>query len=453
MFRSLRHPAARRFFLGLAVSNVGTWMQFTGMSLLVYRLTGRATDVGITLFCQFLPMLLLGAWAGAVSDRVDKRKMAMLTQAGMGVQALLLGVLTLVDRVNLPIVFVLSLVLGVLGAFDNPARRGMVVELVEPAEIPNALALNTAVMTGSRIFGPALAALLVDPLGPGWLFVINGVSFIAIVGAIATVRPQDRWRTPTAPKGGQPVREALRFVRGHARLFPVFVIFTIVGTFAFNYSVSLLKLAAARFDDESWFGWLLAVTSIGSLAGSLVAAGAARLTTRWFYGAMTLLGVSGLAVAFSPSVAVAMIVSIPMGAGGAVVIAALNGISQEESPPDMRGRILALGAVAFLGSTPIGSPITGWIADHVSAEWSLAYGSVISLVCAAVGMALRRRRLAASAGDVPPGEHEVVAAMVEHGDGGGVVVERGSGVGREAEHARGEDSAQVPVGERDHRPA
>lgn len=416
------------------MSNVGTWMQLTATSVLVYRLTGRATDVGITLFCQFLPMLLLGVWAGAVADRVDKRRMALVTQSGMAVQALVLGAIELAGATSLAVVYGLSLVLGVLAAFDNPARRGMVTELVEPDEIPNALALNTAVMTGSRIFGPALAALAVDPLGPGWLFVINGLSFAAIVVAIATVGDRDRWRTPPAAKGGRPVREALSFVRHHPRLFPVFVTFTVVGTFAFNYNVSLLKISAVRFGDETAFGWLLAVTSIGSLAGSLVSASVGP-STRWFYGSMALLGVSGVALAWSPTLWLAFVAGVPLGAGGAAMIAALNGVSQQESPPEMRGRILALGAVAFLGTTPIGGPLTGWIADRFSAEWSLAYGSVASLVCAAIGMMVRRQRLAAagptarraSTGDVPPGQNQVAAPVVEHGDGRGVVVEGGPG--------------------------
>ena len=164
-FRSLRHPNARRFFAGLLVSTIGTWLQITAMSLLVYDLTGRATDLGITVALQFLPMLLLGAWAGAVADRRDKRTMAIITQAGLAVQAVVLGLIDLAGLASVPVVWALTLVLGVLNAFDNPARRGLVTELVEPHDIANATSLNTAVMTGSRIFGPALAAVMVDTVG------------------------------------------------------------------------------------------------------------------------------------------------------------------------------------------------------------------------------------------------------------------------------------------------
>jgi MFS family permease len=272
MFRSLEHRNARLFFLGLSISNVGTWIQMTAVSLLVYQRTGKATDVGISLFCQFLPMLALGVWAGAVSDRVDKRRMTFVTQTGQAILAILLGVLALAGWATLPVIYAVSFANGVVGAVDNPARRGFVIELVEPRHISNVIALNTAVMTGSRIFGPALAALLVRWIEPGWLFILNGASFAAILWPIWFTDTSKLYPSPQAAAGGRPVREALSFVRRNRRLLVVFLVFTVVGTFAFNYNVSLLKLADRRFDDRALFGWLLAVTSVGSLAGSLLTA-------------------------------------------------------------------------------------------------------------------------------------------------------------------------------------
>ena len=407
MFRSLRHPNARRFFVGMSISMIGTWVQSTALNLVVYRLTGRATDVGITLLCQFLPMLLLGVWAGGLADRVDKRKMAITTQTLFAVQAIALGVLDLAGVLSLPVLYLMSLGLGVIGAIDNPARRGFVVELVEPDDIPNVLALNTAVMTGSRIFGPALAAMLVGPLGSGWLFIVNGLSFLAILIPMARADVSLLYQAVPAPRGGQPVREALRFVRHSPRLWTLFIAFTLVGTFAFNYGVSLLKLADVRFGDQNLFGWLLAMVSVGSLAGSLISAGRRRMTTAWFVGSVLMLGISGIALSWSPSVWVAYLFAIPVGAGGGGVLAAFNGISQLESPPEMRGRLLALGAVAFLGTTPIGAPVTGWVADHVSAEWSLGYGSALAVAVGVYGaLALRR----SGTGAVPAGEHERATA-------------------------------------------
>jgi MFS family permease len=430
MFRSLEHRNARLFFLGLSVSNIGTWIQMTAVSLLVYQLTGKATDVGITLFCQFLPMLVLGVWAGAISDRVDKRKMTLMTQSGQAVLAIILGVFALVGWATLPVIYIVSLAIGVVNAIDNPARRGFVIELVEPRHISNVVSLNTAVMTGSRIFGPALAALLLRWVEPGWLFIINGVSFAAILWPIWRIDLTQLYPSPPALRGGQPVREALRFVRRNRRLLVLYIVFTVIGTFAFNYSVSLLKLADRRFGDRELFGWLLAVTSVGSLIGSLLTAARSRIGSAWFFGAAIVLGISGFGVAWAPSIWVAYLVSVPLGGGGAAFIASLNAITQQESPPDMRGRLLALGAVAFLGTTPIGAPITGWIADHVSAEWSLAYGSVITVVVVALGAEARRRSVGA---DVPTGDHVATTLVGDDPYGGGIVLQDGSGLGSKSD--------------------
>jgi len=426
MFRSLEHRNARLFFLGLSVSNIGSWIQMTAVSLLVYQRTGKATDVGVTLLAQFLPMLVLGVWAGAIADRVDKRKMTLMTQAGQAVLAFVLGFLALGGWATLPVIYLVSLALGVVAAIDNPARRGFVIELVEPRHISNVVSLNTAVMTGSRIFGPALAALLLRWMEPGWLFIVNGVSFAAILWPIWRIDTTQLYPSPPALRGGQPVREALRFVGRNRRLLVIFAVFTVIGTFAFNYGVSLLKLADQRFGHKDLFGWLLASTSVGSLIGSLLTAARPRVNSIWFFGAAVVLGLSGFGVAWAPSIWVAYLVSVPLGAGGAAFIAALNAITQQDSPPDMRGRLLALGAVAFLGTTPIGAPLTGWIADHVSAEWSLGYGSVITLVVAGLGALVRFRSVGAN---VPPGDHVATALVGDDPYRSSVVLQDGSGFG------------------------
>lgn len=383
-FRSLRNRNARLFFGGLLVSNVGTWLQSTAMSILVYRLTGKATDLGITVALQFLPMLFLGAWAGALSDRRDKRITCLTTQSLMAVQAVVLASLDFAGLVSVPVVYALALVLGVVNAFDNPARRGLVVELVAEADISNAMSLNTAVMTGSRIFGPALAAALVGPLGTAWCFMLNGVSFVAVLASLAAIDVRELRVSPKAPRGGTPVRDALRFVRRDRELFVLHMVLIVVSTFAFNYSVSLPKLSAVRWGDERWFGWVLAVVSVGSVAGSLMAASRKQATIRMFFVSVTLLGVAGPFLAWAPTGWWAFVAAVPLGIGGAGFLANFNGLVQQKCPADMRGRLLALSAVAFLGSTPVGGPVTGVIADSWGPEWSLAYGSLISLVAIAV---------------------------------------------------------------------
>lgn len=383
-FRSLASRNARLFFLGLLVSNVGTWLQLTATSFLLYDLTGRSTDIGINFALQFLPMLLLGAWAGALSDRLDRLRMTITTQALQGVQALVLGGLVLVGWVNLPVIYVLSAFLGVVNAIDNPARRSLVTELVPTENVSNAMALNTAVMTGSRIFGPALAAALVGPLGVGWLFVANGVSFSAMLLALVALDRREMHVSPRRPPGGTPVRDGLRFVRGNRRLRVMFVVFAVVSTFAFNYSVSLPQLADRNWGSPEAFGWVLAMTSIGSLGGALWAARMPRASYRFVALAVVTLGVANVGMAWSPNLWLAFAWALPLGAAGAAMIASSNAITQQEAPPEMRGRMLALTAVAFLGSTPIGSPITGFVADNVSPEWSLGYGGIIAVVAGLV---------------------------------------------------------------------
>lgn len=386
IFRSLKYFNAKIFFISLLVSNVGSWLQLTASSLLLYRLTGNAADLGYNVAFQFLPMLFFGTWCGALADRHNRRRIAMITQCALAGQAFLLGVLDLTGLINVPIVYALSLLLGIIGAFDNPARRGLVTELVPPVDLPNAMSLNTAVMTGSRVFGAAIATLLIGPLGTGWLFILNGFSYAAMIYGISGLRKSEMYPPMQRPAGGSPVREVFKYVAGNRRLLTMFLVYVAVSTFSFNFGVALPKLADIRWGDARAFGWIMASTGIGNLIGALLTARLRTVSMRWFVGNIAVLGLASIAMAFAPNVWLAFFWSIPLGMGGAAMIASGNAISQQESPPDMRGRLLALTAVAFLGSTPIGGPITGLIADAISPEWSLAYGGLIALVCAAVAV-------------------------------------------------------------------
>jgi len=382
MFRSLSNRNARLFFAGLLFSNIGSWLQLTATSFLLYRLTGSSVDLGINAALQFLPMLLLGAWAGAFADRFDRRRTTVITQSLLALQAIVLGICDVAGVISVELVFILTAILGVVGAIDNPSRRGLVTALVPPNEIGNAMSLNTAVMTGSRIFGPAIAATLVGPLGTGWLFIVNGVSYIFMLYGVVGLRKSEMFTPEPRPAGGTPVRDGIRFVRTHQRLFPLFVVFAVVSTFAFNYGVSLPKLADLKWGNAEYYGWILAVTSIGSLIGALATARLHLTRYMWVASAALMLGVANVGMAIAPNVWVAFVWAIPLGAGGAAMIAGANSIITQEAPPDMRGRMLALTAVAFLGSTPIGGPITGLVADYVSVSWSLAYGGIITLLAA-----------------------------------------------------------------------
>jgi MFS family permease len=258
---------------------------------------------------------------------------------------------------------------------------------VPTPDIPNATSLNTAVMTGSRIFGPAMAAGLVATIGTGWCFVVNGMTFFAIIFSLLAIRPAEMFTMPRRPKGGKPIREALRFVASRRDTTIIYSLLVIVSMVAFNQAVVFPKLADERWGGEEGFGLVLAVMSVGSLVGSLLTARQHRVTMRFFLGAIVGMALAGFGLAWAPNLPVAFLWAVPFGIGGAAFVAGANALTQQECPPDMRSRLLALQAVAFLGSTPIGGPITGFIADNVSAEWALAYSSVISLGCVVVASA------------------------------------------------------------------
>ena len=381
MFRSLRERNAKLFFAGLAVSNVGTWLQATAQVLLVRSLGGNGVALGIVTACQFLPMLLIGLWAGALADRFDRRRLTIITQAAMGVQAIALGVLDLTGVVTIPTVYAMSLVLGVIGAIDNPARRGLATELVERRDLTNVMSLNTSVMTGSRIFGPALAALFANVMGTGWCFVLNGVSFIALLWALVAIDPDRLYRSAPAPDSATPIRDGLRAVWADPVLRLTVVVYAVVCTFAFNYTVSIPLLIRDQLDaPDSMFGWILSTTSVGSVVGSLMVARLHLVRVRLQLASVLVTAVSMTVMALSTSRALTFAIAVPFGAGVAAFIAASNSIFAERTSPDMRGRVLALGAVLFLGSAPIGAPITGWIGDHVSASWSMFYGALIAFL-------------------------------------------------------------------------
>ena len=365
----------------MAISQIGAWVQFTTVAVVVDRLTESTTAIGILTALQFGPLLIIGAWAGSLSDRVDRHRVVLITQSLMAVQAVLLALAHVAGTLTLGFVYAATLMLGIVSAIDNPSRRGFLTELVAPEEISNAMSLNTAAMTGSRIFGPSIAALLISPFGVGWMFVINAVTSAAIIFSIITIDRSLVTEPPRVAKGGQPIREAIRLIAQTPLFASVFIIYTVVSTFGYNHNVALPRIADAAWGNRMWFGWVMTATSLGSLIGSLLTAGRRTVTVGWMTANAFVLGVAGVALAFSSSGPVALIVAIPLGLGGAGFIASMNSWSQDMCPPEMRGRVLAFSAVAFLGSYPIGGPITGVIGDSIGLKWSLLYGAVIVLGC------------------------------------------------------------------------
>lgn len=403
--RSFRERNVRIFFGGLWISTIGTWAHNIAMVLLVQELGGTGVELGIAAACQFGPLLLLGLYAGAVADRVDRYRTTLRLQAAMGVVALVLAAVIFAGAVNLALVYGLTLIFGTLSAFDNPTRRTLSTELVPAENMGNILALGTSVMTSARVVGPALAALLAAAHGTEWVFLLNGISYLSFLFAMARL---DRSRFhPIEPgeRSKSPVREGLSAVWSVPMLRSALVIFAVISTFAYNHSVGLPLLVVDSLDrDDVAFGWLMSMMSIGNVMGSLLVARMHHISDVWVHRVGLCLGLALGALALSPSLWVALILVVPFGMSGTAFVNVTTVVTQQDVSPQMRSRVLAITAVLFIGSTPIGGPITGFVGDTVSGRWANLYGAIISIVIAAGGMIVTSRRRALATGPAQTGE-------------------------------------------------
>jgi len=409
-FRSLRHRNYRIYFTAQAVSFTGTWLQLVAQTLLVLRLTDSGAALGLLTAIQFAPTLVLGAWAGVVIDRHDKRRLMTVTTSIMAVAALALGALVLLDAATLAWVYGLAAVLGLANTFDNPARRSMVNDLVPEDEVANAVSLNSTLVTAARILGPAIAGLLVTTVGIGWCFVVNGLSFLAPLVGIWRMDGRVFDREPVPRAKGQ-LREGLRYAWSVDDLRVPLLVMAAVGTLAFNWQVTLPLLAERELGGSaSLYTVLTTALGIGSLVGSLRMARKATIDTAYVGASAILLGLSSVALAVSPNVAFAILSLLVAGYAGIGVLSGGNAVIQLAAAPAMRGRILALFAVVFLGSTPIGGPIAGWTAEAFGTPAAIALGAVASLAAGTVVLARLRRTGAVDPDRVLPPEPVVRAA-------------------------------------------
>jgi MFS family permease len=385
-FRSLRHRNFKLFFAGQLVSQTGTWLSMVTQTLLVLKLTDSGIALGLLTAFQFGPMLVLGAWAGAVTDRADKRKLLITVQSLAMVQSFVLGALVLAGVGSVPVIFVLAAVQGVLNAFDNPTRRSFVVEMVPAEDLPNAVSLNSAVMTGSRVVGPALAGALVLSVGYGWPFIIDGLSYIAVLASLLMMRPAELFRSPPMPKKNGQVREGLRYIRNEPNLFVPLVMMAIVGMFAFNFSVTLpLMVKGPLGGGTGSFTILFSILSLGSLVGALATARRTTITPRHLVQSSAAFGVSMLLLALVPGMGLAVPVAVLIGLASIAFMTSCTAIVQLLAGPEYRGRVLAIQSMVFLGSTPIGGPIVGYLSDAVGPRFGILIGAVACLVAAAYG--------------------------------------------------------------------
>ncbi|THA25849.1 MFS transporter [Streptomyces sp. RKND-216] len=392
MFSSLRVRNYRLFFLGQAVSNTGTWMQRIAQDWLVLSLTGSATAVGITTALQFLPMLLFGLYGGVIADRCNKRRLLLLTQSTMGVTGLVLAGLTLSGHVHVLHVYALAFALGLATVVDNPTRQTYVSEMVGPRMLRNAVSLNSANFQSARLVGPAVAGVMITAVGSGWAFLFNGLSFLAPIAGLLMIRTGELHATERAPRSKGQLREGLAYVRSRPDLLWPIVLVGFIGTFGFNFPIWLTAFTDRVFEEGAGtYGLLNTLIAIGSLAGALLAARRAVSRMRLMLGAALLFGVLEMAAALTPSFWLFAAVMLPIGVMGMTFNVTANSSVQLASDPTMRGRVMSLYMMVFVGGTPIGGPIMGWITDTYGARAGfLAGGLVSALVAVGVALALAR---------------------------------------------------------------
>ena len=456
-FSSLEIPNYRRYFAGQLVSLSGNWMQIVAEMWLILELTGSGVAVGVTSALQFLPMLLFAAWGGVLADRWPKRSLLIVTQTAMIAPALALWGLTATGAVEPWMVFALVFVRGTVNSLDNPARQSFVVEMVGTDRVVSAVGLNSLLIHCARIAGPAGAGLLIATVGLAPCFLVNAATFAAMIVALRGMDPAWLEHPDTAEReirtrGG--VRAALRYVRGEPGLLIPLAMMAVVGTLAFNFQVMLPLLGRFTFDGGAGAYTALAVAmAVGSVSGALFTGSRGVVSNRLLVGAAAAFGLFALLAAAAPTLPLAIVALVPLGAASVTFAAGVNSKLQLAAAPAMRGRVMALYSVVFLGSTPIGGPIVGLLSEVAGPRAGLVLAGVAAFTAAAAGAhafgisarggrwgwrRLRARR------PVP-----VQAGRAHHANG----LERGGGLDVEA-HAvtlldRGDSALAAAPGERD----
>ncbi|PJJ56959.1 putative MFS family arabinose efflux permease [Mumia flava] len=385
MFRSLAVRNYRVYASGAIVSNVGTWLQRVAQDWLVLSLTGSGTALGITTGLQLLPALLFSPIAGLVADRFGKRRVMMVTQMMMAAPAALLGVLAITGTVEVWHVYVLAFLFGVGTAFDAPARQSFVVEMVGKDDLANAVGLNSASFNSGRMIGPALAGVLIAALGSGvaatgWVILLNALSYFAVLASLLALRVRELFPAPRADRGRGGIVDGLRYVRSRPDVMLILVTVFFVGTFGMNFQMTSALMATEVFDKGAQgYGVLGSIMAIGSLAGALVAARRERPTRRLVVGAgLAFAGVEITAGLMPTYLAFALVLPF-LGLAALTMITSANAYIQLTVDPSMRGRVAALYLMVFMGGTPLGAPVIGWIGETFGARWTLILGGLVTL--------------------------------------------------------------------------
>ncbi len=388
-FRSLGIYNFRLFFIGATVSNIGTWMQRTAQDWIVLTSLTHddASAVGITLALQFGPVLLLMPISGLIADRFNRRRMLMLTQSAMGILGLGLGLIVVFGVATLWEVYGFAFLLGCVSAIDMPVRQTFVSEVVPEKQIPNAVALNSASFNSARLIGPGVAGVLIAVIGSGWVFLINAASFAATLSALIFMHVSELHDSSKPPRKPGQIREGWRYVWSRPDIVVVLIMMSVVGTFGVNFPIFTSTMALAFRQGANGYGLLSSVMAIGSVLGSLAAA--RREKPRIVVIALAALGfgLSMLASALMPSYWTFAVVLIVVGLTALTMMTSANAYVQTTTAPAMRGRVMALYMAIFAGTTPLGAPLVGWVANVAGPRWAIVVGSAAGFAAAIIALA------------------------------------------------------------------
>jgi MFS family permease len=382
-FNSLEVPNYRRYFAGQLISLSGTWMQTVAAIWVILTLTDSGVAVGLTTALQFLPMLLIGAWGGLLADRIPKRRLLMTTQALMAIPAVGLFAVTASGAATPWMVYLAVFAFGSLNAIDNPTRQSFVYEMVGPDRVVNAVSLNSVLVQAARIVGPGIAGVLIATVGVAPVFALNALTFVAMILALRGMDPQRLHAGPVAPREPGAIRAGLLYVRRTPELLVPLGLMALVGTLGFNFQVVLPLLAKFSFESGAMtYAALVSAMAVGSIAGALVNGHRGRTGPRLIAGGALAFGASALLAAAMPSLALEIVMLALLGAAAVTFAATVNSTLQLAVTPEMRGRVMALYSVVFLGSTPIGAPLTGWLAQHYDPRVALVLAGASGLLAA-----------------------------------------------------------------------
>jgi len=402
MFRSLRVRNYRLYASGQLISLTGTWMQRVAQDWLVLELTNSGTALGVVTALQFGPSLLLGLWGGVLADRLDKRKLLLVTQTGLALLALVLGLLDVAGVVQYWHVLLLATLLGLTSAIDTPVRQAFVIEMVGKPDLTNAVAINSTIFNSGRIIGPALAGVLITAVGTGWAFIANAASSIAVLIGLVMMRTEELHPSPAVVRARGQLREGLRYVRRRRDLVLTMVLIFVFGTFGLNFAITCALLAKQVFHrGASGYGLLSTALALGAFSGAVLATRRTKRPSALFLlGMAAVFSVAEVLTGLMPGFWLTAALLVPTGLAMLSVTTAANSHVQLGVAPTMRGRVMALYLMCFMGGTPLGAPLVGWLAEVAGPRWGMIGGGLVCLASVALLAAWTARQRGLGVADV-----------------------------------------------------